>query len=112
MKKEDPNPRQDTQIALLKQRLESFEKTFDKGFKDLAGKIDHWDDKLDQVVRSFNDDKQHAKFYMDEKFVEKKDFKPIKNIYDKFINFCVGFVLIVGTIAISIFIFFKDKLHL
>lgn len=71
----------------------------------LSNKIDKFDYKLDNMVRSFNDDKQHMKTYVDEKFATKKEVLPITNAYEKGKNKLASLglfiIILLGTIGLA-----------
>ncbi len=39
------------------------------------------------------------------------EMKPIRRLYNKFIDFVIGFIIIIGSLAIGAILFLKDKLN-
>ena len=96
---------QNTNIAVLIERFKNFENNFEKRFKDLSVKVDSFDKKLGDVVRSFNDDKKHSKFYMDEKFYTKDDMKLFKKEAEPVMTLFMKTKNKLATIGVAVVIF-------
>lgn len=86
------NNQQDTAIAVLIERMKNFEKNFNEKLDTLAEKITKMDRKLD------------------EDYVNKTEFSPIKKLYNKLVNFSLGIIFLIGGVGVAIILFVKSKL--
>lgn len=67
---------------------------------------------IDQFIRSSNDDKQNMKNYIDDKFITKDEFAPIKRLHNKFIDFSVGLIIFLGGAVLALAYYIQKKIGL
>lgn len=48
----------------------------------------------------------------EKKFVNKEEFEPIKKLYDRLTNFSLGFIILIGTLAIGVLMWIREKIRL
>jgi 5-bromo-4-chloroindolyl phosphate hydrolysis protein len=99
---ENENSKQTMEIALLKKDIEF-----------IKNSLNEINGNLDRIIRSFNQDKNHIKKYVEDCFVDKKEFSPIKEFYEslqkKIFTGFFTLLTITGIIVLAIFEFIKKK---
>ena len=82
------DPQQDTAIAVLTERLKNL------------------DEKMDYMVEKINKCNQK----LDEDYVSKIEFNPVKKLYDKLVSFSLGAIFLIGGVGVAIVFFIKQRL--
>jgi len=82
---EEQNKEQNIEIKYLRRDIDDLSKKMDEGFDKVYKKIDGC-------------------------LVTKEEFEPIKKLYDKLTDFSLGFIIVIGSIAIGIFYFIKEQI--
>ena len=98
-KKEDMS--QNVNIARLEERFNALE-------KNVVSSMSRFENNLNNIIESFDKDKDNALRYVDEKFVTKEDVKPVLMFYRRMTDFSLGIILFVGAIGVAVIAYFSD----
>lgn len=67
-------------------------------------------EKVDLHIRSHSQDRETLRIYLDEKYVREEEFAPIRKFYNRLVDFALGFIILVGAVAIGVFMWVKQKM--
>ena len=86
-------------LRVVKEMLKKGEQKFEDCNKNIT-----------EIIQLNAKDKEDIKQWSEDKFVSKKCFEPIKKTYNSLAAAGIGVLVLLGTVGLSIFMFFKDKI--
>ena len=84
-------------LRIVKEMLKSGEKKFEDCNQNIK-----------EIIKSSAEDKESIRQWSEDKFVSKKCFEPIKKTYNSLAAAGIGVLVLIGTVGLGVFMFFKN----